>query len=166
MALDLGTKENMERCNSSMQLTRGADYAIRVMIHLARIADEGRVSLPMLGEATGAPDSFLSKVLQSLTKAQLVASQRGPAGGFQISDRGRHASMRDVIEAIDGPLSLNVCLSDHRSCFRKGWCPAHPVWVKAQAALLEVLTSSRIADLAVEADRRLPIFVDQRTGTD
>jgi Rrf2 family protein len=93
----------MERCHSSMQLTRAADYAVRVMIHLAKTPRGTRMSLPVLAGATGAPESFLSKVLQSLTRARLITSQRGPAGGFQMSAPGRQASMREVIEAIDGP---------------------------------------------------------------
>jgi len=131
-----------------MQLTRAADYAVRVMIHLATVTHGERNSLPAISAATGAPDSFLSKVLQTLTRARLISSRRGPAGGFEISERGRQASMRDVIEAVDGPMCLNVCLSEVRSCPRKGWCPAHPVWVNAQGAMLEVLSRAMIADLA------------------
>jgi Rrf2 family protein len=131
-----------------MQLTRAADYAVRVMIHLAKMPRGTRSSLPMLAAATGAPDSFLSKVLQSLTRARLVTSHRGPAGGFQMSAPGRQASMRAVVEAIDGPMSLNVCLGNDQACPRKLRCPAHPVWVKAQEALLDVLNQARITDLA------------------
>jgi Rrf2 family protein len=138
----------MERCYSSMQLTRAADYAIRVMIHLAKTPRGTRVSLPVLAAATGAPDSFLSKVLQSLTRARLVTSQRGPTGGFQMSAPGGQASMREVIEAIDGPMNLNVCLGDNQGCPRRLWCPAHPVWVKAQEALLDVLSEARITDIS------------------
>src|SRR5215469_5615362 len=100
----------MDRCNSSMQLTRAADYAVRVMIHLSTAGRGERVSLPEIGAATGAPDSFLSKVLQALTKAHLISSRRGPTGGFEISVQGRRASMRDVIEAVDGRICLNVCM--------------------------------------------------------
>lgn len=131
-----------------MQLTRAADYAVRVMIHLAKTARGTRVSLPVLATATGVPDSFLSKVLQSLARAHLVTSRRGPAGGFQISAPGRQASMREVIETIDGPINLNVCLANNQACSRKPWCPAHPVWVKAQKAMLDVLNEARIMDVA------------------
>jgi Rrf2 family protein len=131
-----------------MQLTRAADYGVRVMIHLAGPAAEGRVSLPELAAAADAPESFLSKVLQALSHAGLISSRRGQAGGFQISERGRAASMLEVIEAIDGAICLNVCLVSGRSCHRKAQCPAHPVWAQAQMAMLDVLSRARIADLA------------------
>lgn len=145
-----GQGDSMSRSNSSMQLTRAADYAIRVMVHLAIQPPARRVLLPTLAQATGAPESFLSKVLQCLTHAKLINSRRGHAGGFSILPDGRSASMRAVIEAIDGPVHLNVCLIEARTCSRDSWCPAHPVWARAEQAMMEVLSSASIADLAAE----------------
>jgi Rrf2 family protein len=131
-----------------MQLTRAADYGVRVMIQLTAVTGNGRVSLPRLAHATGAPQSFLSKVLQSLTRAGLISSRRGQLGGFHITPRGAAASMRDVIEAIDGAICLNLCLVPGRSCARKPRCPAHPVWIEAQQAMMDVLSGATIASLA------------------
>ena len=144
----------MKRPNSSMQLTRAADYGVRVMIQLTALKGNGRVSLPELARATGAPESFLSKVLQSLARAGLISSRRGQLGGFHISQRGAAASMREVIEAIDGASCLNVCLIPGRSCSRKARCPAHPVWIEAQQAMMEVLSGATIASLAAPAGCR------------
>ena len=141
----------MKKTNSSMQLTRAADYAVRVMIHLAALPAHEREFLPALAYATDAPESFLSKVLQALSRARLITSQRGQSGGFAILPRGRKASMREVIEAIDGPLRLNVCLISARACGRSKWCPAHTVWVDAQRAMMDVLSGAVIADLALQA---------------
>ncbi len=131
-----------------MQLTRAADYGVRVMVALAGYPDGARVSLPELTRATGAPESFLSKVLQALSRSALISSRRGQGGGFEISQLGRGASIRTVIEAIDGPIVLNVCLADGKACKRAAWCPAHPVWADAQQAMLAVLESARIQELA------------------
>jgi Rrf2 family protein len=141
----------MKRPNSSMQLTRAADYAVRVMIQLAILPSDARVSLPSLAQATGAPESFLSKVLQALARAGFISSQRGQSGGFLITPRGRQTSMLEVIEAIDGVICLNVCLMHGRSCPRKAHCPAHPVWERAQQAMLQVLSGSSIAAMAAQA---------------
>jgi len=64
--------------------------------------------------------------------------------------------MLEVIEAIDGPICLNVCLVSGRSCHRKAHCPAHPVWAQAQLAMLEVLSGAKVADLASEAQPAAP----------
>jgi Rrf2 family protein len=134
-----------------MQLTRAADYAVRVMIHLAARPGNQRLLLSELSRATAAPESFLSKILQALTRGGLISSRRGHAGGFGILSRGRSASMREVIEAVDGPVCLNLCMLSGLSCERKTWCPAHPVWERAQRALLEVLESTSVAELAAQA---------------
>jgi Rrf2 family protein len=141
----------MKKCNSSMQLTRAADYGVRVMVHLATLSANERALLPALAAATEAPESFLSKVLQALSRAELISSWRGKSGGFAILPRGRQASMLEVIEAIEGPISLNVCLVSGKSCARKFRCPAHPVWVQAQQAMVDILTATAIAELASQS---------------
>lgn len=143
-------KSTPQRSNSSMQLTRAADYAVRVMVHLSTLPPRERALLPQLARATGTPESFLSKILQALTRAHLIASHRGQSGGFEILPRGRQATMRHVIEAVDGPIHLNVCLISPRSCGRSTWCPAHPVWQRAQQAMLDVLDEATVTQLAAQ----------------
>lgn len=138
----------MNRPNSSMQLTRAADYGVRVMIHLASPEWRGRHSLSALAKVADAPESFLSKVLQSLVRAGLIESRRGQTGGFEISRRGIEATIRTVIEAVDGPVRLNLCLLEGRPCHRSSWCAAHPVWARAQEAMFAVLDATSIAELA------------------
>jgi Rrf2 family protein len=150
----------MKASTSQLQLTRSADYAVRAMIHLATLPGAERTMLPALATAIEAPSSFLSKVLQALSHAGLISSRRGPVGGFAICPEGLRASIREVIEAVDGTIRLNVCLRSGRSCNRKSWCPAHVVWMRAQAAMLEVLDAAIVADLAAtvnaQAMRGLP----------
>ena len=139
---------------SPMQLTRGADYAVRALIHMAATPSGTRFMLPELAHLTGAPEDFLSKVLQALRHAGFIQSWRGRAGGFEILSAGRESTIRAVVEAIDGPLYLNVCVSRDGACGRKGVCPAHPVWARAQTAVLQVLSSKTIASLASETKPR------------
>ena len=149
----------MGQSSSTMQLTRAADYGVRVMIHLASLPDHQRTRLPALARATAAPQSFLSKVLQGLCRAGLIASRRGQSGGFEILPPGRRASISAVIEAVDGPICLNLCMNPEADCQRRSFCPAHPVWVRAQEALIKVLneaTVGRIGDCLLRpADQSL-----------
>jgi DNA-binding IscR family transcriptional regulator len=57
-------------------------------------------------------------------------------------------SLLEVVEAIEGPTQLNLCLPEGPNCSRKEWCGAHPVWAEAQAALVKVLGEASIAQLA------------------
>ncbi len=134
-----------------MQLTRAADYAVRVMIHLAGLPPSTRVSRSELSAAADCPEQFLSKVLQHLTRAGLMISHRGNTGGFELEASHRAATVLQVVEAIEGPIKLNICLTSDHGCNRQAWCPAHTIWAQAQRAMIEVLASANIADLARSA---------------
>jgi Rrf2 family protein len=134
-----------------MQLTRAADYAVRVMIHLFGQPPHTRASRAELAEAAECPEQFLSKVLQSLTRAGLVASHRGNTGGFELPVSRQEVTLLEVVEAIEGPVCLNLCLTADDDCIRQGWCPAHPVWADAQRAMLEILRAATIRELAQRA---------------
>jgi len=109
-----------------MQLTRAADYAVRVMIHMAGLPLGTTVRLRTLALAVTVPESFLAKVLQTLTRAGLVVSRRGPDGGFELVPSSMQASLLDVIDAIEGP---------------------------AQIAMLTVLSRDTLGELALRVDR-------------
>jgi Rrf2 family protein len=141
----------MAQSSSSMQLTRAADYAVRVTVHLATLPANERTVLPELARATGVPATFLSKVLQKLRDCGFVTSRRGQAGGFELLAAGRAATITQIIEAMDGPICLNLCLAHGESCNRKHFCPAHPVWIDAQKAMLGVLNNFTVTDLAIKA---------------
>ena len=138
----------MARINSSMQLTRAADYGVRVMIALACAPLGKRQSLTSLAKSADAPESFLSKVLQALVRAGFVDSRRGQAGGFEIAPSGGAATIRKIIEVIDGPVHLNICLLEGKPCHRHENCPAHPVWSRAQDAMFAVLDEISVNELA------------------
>jgi len=134
-----------------MQLTRAADYAVRVMIHLAGLPQGKRTRRTELADAAECPEQFLSKVLQGLTRAGLIVSHRGNTGGFELPDTHRSASLLEVVEAIEGPVRLNLCLHSDHACPRQEWCPAHPVWAEAQEAMAKVLEVACIDELARRA---------------
>jgi len=118
------------------------------MIHLASLPRGARPSHAELAAAVDCPRQFLSKVLQRLTRAGLIVSHRGKAGGFELLDSRRQASLLEVVEAVEGPLHLNRCLESAHSCERQRWCPAHSVWVEGQAALVKILRAATITELA------------------
>ncbi len=137
-----------------MQLTRAADYAVRVMVHLAGLPPGTRPSRAALAEAADVPEQFLSKVLQALSRARFISSHRGTAGGFELAANPNELTLLDVMEAIEGPTRLNTCLFPGRACERQSWCAAHLVWADAQRAMLAVLRRATIAQLAEQSAAR------------
>lgn len=137
-----------------MQITRAADYAVRVMVHLSSVRPGVRVQRSVLVEVSEAPESFLSKVLQRLVGSGLITSRRGGGGGFQLAVSPREISVLAVVEAIDGPIRLNLCVPGASGCERSLACAVHPVWMKAQDALTKILRKTTMIHLAREAQWR------------
>ena len=88
--------------------------------------------------------SFLAKIFQSLAKAGLVESTRGAAGGVALGRPANEISLRDIVEAVEGPMALNDCLLSDDPCENAEDCPVAPVWREAQDRLLTVLQSATL----------------------
>jgi Rrf2 family protein len=136
-----------------MQLTRAADYGVRVMIQLASAGEAARVSLSDLADAIQVSPAFLSKVLQRLVRAELIVSRRGKKGGFELLARGRGSSLLDILQALDGVPELNLCLMP-AGCDRKETCGAHPVWQAAQDRMRETLAAATLEQLVADSRAR------------
>src|SRR2546428_8172375 len=95
-----------------LQISRKIDYGLRAMIHLAGLPAGKIASLQDLSVTLHLPREFLAKILKILTAKGLVRSSRGAHGGYQLPCPARHISFVDVLEALECPLQLNVCL-DH-----------------------------------------------------
>ena len=118
------------------------------MTYLARFPEGHVASLRDIGQAQDIPESFLAKILQSLVHAGLAVSQRGARGGFALARPAGQITMRDVIEAVDGPISVNLCTLDPEDCQRSGDCEVHKAWLRAQEQLMDVLGGVTLQSLA------------------
>lgn len=131
-----------------MKLTRGGEYAIRGVLFLAH-QNDGKVSmLSAIAKAQDVPPRFLAKIFQALAKAGVVKSHRGAKGGFSLARPASEITIRDVVEAIEGPIHLNVCLIGEGECSRDKICPVHAIWEEAQDRMMSVLARANFADLA------------------
>lgn len=141
-----------------MKLTRGGEYGIRGVLYLAQ-QDNGKVSmLSAIAKAQEVPPRFLAKIFQALAKAGIVKSHRGAKGGFSLARMPADVTMKDVIEAIEGPIFLNVCLMSPGECNRDKICPMHTVWEEAQEKMMEVLDRANFAELA-KAERQAQLTI-------
>ncbi len=140
-----------------MKLTRGGEYGIRGVLYLAQ-QEDGKVNmLSAIAKAQDVPPRFLAKIFQALAKAGVVRSHRGAKGGFSLARPASEVSIRDVIEAVEGPIFLNVCLSGPGECTRDRICPMHAIWGDAQEKMMEVLGRANFADLA-KAEHRAELL--------
>jgi Rrf2 family protein len=131
-----------------MRLTRGADYALRIMIYMAGLPEGQRVGRAAIAAVTEVPEAYLAKILQHLVKARLIRSRPGVGGGFQASRAPANLSMLEVIEAVEGPASAMACIPDGSACDRSPWCGIRQVLNEAQNEVTRILRSASVAELA------------------
>ena len=130
-----------------MELTRKGEYAIRGIIYLAQ-QPPGRVSLiSEIAAASDVPQTFLAKIFQSFAKLGLVSSSRGTGGGFTLARPASAITLREVVEAVEGPIVPNRCLMGS-SCDRGGPCRVHAVWRTVQTEVINILDGVTIETLA------------------
>lgn len=125
-----------------MQITRQADYALRAMLYLARLDPNQRAATSQIAEDQEIPPSFLAKIISQLSIAGLIHTSRGARGGVSLARKPKDVSLLDVVEAIDGPITLNECTQDPSLCTFGDSCPIHEVWCETQADLVRKLSAS------------------------
>jgi Rrf2 family protein len=128
-----------------MQITRQADYALRAMIYLAKLDPTQRAATSQIAEEQRIPPSFLAKIISQLSIAGLIHTSRGARGGVSMARSPEEVSVLEVVEAIDGPISLNDCTGDPSDCPFGEDCPLRPLWCETQAELIDRLHKTNFA---------------------
>ncbi|MBV8055847.1 MAG: Rrf2 family transcriptional regulator [Deltaproteobacteria bacterium] len=132
---------------SLMQIPRKIEYALRAMIHLAD--NPGGVARgSIIARQEHIPKYYLEKVIRDLMKRGLVRARRGPGGGYQLARPPETVSFRDVIEAVEGPITLNVCVDGSSVCDLQPVCRMFRVWEEGQRVLLNVFSHTMLSEIA------------------
>jgi Rrf2 family protein len=133
-----------------MQVSRKIDYALRAMIFLTSQSERRPCSVAEISAREGIPKKFLEKIIQDLIHHGIVRSTRGAQGGYTLARAPETVTFKDVIEAIEGPVSLNVCVGDNGDrcdCSLLPSCTMLWVWREAQARVMEVFAKTTLADV-------------------
>ncbi len=130
-----------------MQIPRRVDYGLRAVIYLSNQDPERSCSIGEIAKHQGIPPKFLEKILQDLIHSGLVKSKRGVDGGHSLARQPQEISFQDVIEALAGPIAVNVCMDPHSACNHLSRCTMVGVWSEVQRKVTEIFTQTTLADL-------------------
>jgi len=135
-----------------LRLSKKADYALIAMKHLAVRGDRGPASSSAreIAELYDIPIELMAKVLQRLVRRGLLASQQGTRGGYLLARQPTQISVADVIQAIDGPVTVTACSTDEGQCEQFSKCNVRdPLW-RVRERILTALGECTIAELAAD----------------
>lgn len=130
--------------------SKACEYGIRATLFVAQQSkQERRVSIKEIAEEIDSPTAFTAKILQTLVRAGIVTSQKGPSGGFEISpDKINTIMLNEVVLAIDGERTAVGCVLGLQQCDELHPCPVHDQYVSIRADIQNMLYNTNIASLA------------------
>ncbi len=138
-----------------LQISRKIEYGLRAMVCLAAMPADVVVPFREIARRMNVPEDFLAKILKTLVSRGLVSSQRGSKGGYKLTRAPRQITFLQVIEAVEGPVTINLCSDGHDACRMSSACTMFGVWKRGQERMLEVYRSATLDQLAM-AELRMP----------
>ena len=152
-----------------LRMSRLTDYGTVVLAHLASASAE-RSSAAEVAALTGLGVPTVSKILKSLAKAGLVVSTRGARGGYQLSRKPELISAANVIDALEGPVSITECSATDSHCDFESVCNVGSAWQRINVAIRRALEDISLSDLLLSRSpvpqfqlSGLPITVEPKT---
>ena len=132
-----------------MRVSAKVDYALRAMLELASAG--GLVKGEQLAAAQGIPRKFLETILLQLRHEELVASQRGVEGGYQLGRPAAEISVADVIRAVEGPIATVRGVRPEEVEYAGSAAALQPLWLELRTAMRDVLERTTLAELVARA---------------
>lgn len=136
-----------------LKINRQTDYAVRVVLALAKAGAGARLSSGEIQRAMLIPPALMPRIVARLAHSDLVRTFPGREGGLMLPRPAAQITLRDVVEAFEGPILLSECLQvqGEDDCPFLSNCPVSPKWGRVQAAMLREMAAITFESLAQEA---------------
>lgn len=147
-----------------MDISRKTDYALRILSILAE-SEGNLLSVRTAADQVKVPYSFARSIQHGLAQAGIIESLRGVHGGMRLKVDPSEITIRQIVEAVQGPMVLNECTAPGGDCSRMSRCCYHPLWSGAQAVLRSYLDSVTLDDVVHRKQFPAvdPIFANRET---
>lgn len=130
-------------------LSNSSKYAINAVLYIAVNADEeNKLRVKEIAEALDVPSAFLAKLLQELSRKNVISSSRGPTGGFYLTEENRQLYLVEIVKHMDGLDKLDNCILGLKRCSNEKPCPVHYALQPLKTQFLHELRHNTIASFA------------------
>lgn len=131
-----------------IKINRQTDYAIRVVLALSRAISNTRMATAKIQEEMQIPHAFLQRIVANLARAGIIHTYPGREGGIQLARPAGEITLKDVIEAVEGPILVSECLLAHDLCPLNAPCPVRCYWRELQEKVKADLEAVNFMKLA------------------
>ncbi|MBC7321275.1 Rrf2 family transcriptional regulator [bacterium] len=131
----------------ALRLSTKARYGLRALISLARHYGEGPIMAKIIAKEEGISENYLEQIMELLRRSGVVRSVRGAQGGFILVKPPQDIKVKEIIDILEGPITLVDCLSSPGICEKSKNCPARILWEELKENITKFLESKTLADL-------------------
>ncbi len=131
--------------------SKATEYALRATIYIAqKSSEENKLGIEEISTAIDSPQSFTAKILQSLTRENVISAVRGPNGGFYISEKAKKQPARSILLAMGEDDVLERCVLGLKKCSETQPCPMHEEYKSIKQQLIKLFVTKTIYQLAAD----------------
>jgi Rrf2 family protein len=136
-----------------LKINRQTDYAVRVILALAKRGAGARLSTAEIQQEMLIPPALMIRIVARLARAGLVTTFPGRDGGLMLPRPASQITLRDVVEAFEGPILLSECMQvkGEDDCPFQSNCPVRSKWGRVQVAMMREMAAITFESLALEA---------------
>jgi FeS assembly SUF system regulator len=149
-----------------LRITKQTDYGIMLLARMASLPAGRILSARDAADWTGLSIPMASKILKSLSRANVVKSHRGVGGGYSLARPAEDTTLASVIRALEGPISIVECGSDAGSCDQESSCPVQVNWVRVNREVEQILERVPITDMVTPPVEGLLTLGGEMRGRD
>ena len=136
-----------------MKISTKGRYGLRILMDLALHESEKPRLIRDIAKSQQISDKYISRLVIALRKAGMIRSVRGVNGGFHIAMKPEEITLLDVIEVMEGPLSIVDCVSAPKKCVHSKDCAPREVWCKLNEDIRALMRQTTLADILASYDR-------------
>jgi Rrf2 family protein len=138
-----------------LELSSEGRYTLRALLYLAWIGE--RVTAQKISAEAHVPRRLLARILAKLAHAGLVESEQGRGGGSRLARPATQITLREAVEAVEGPFGVTRCIVEDRACGEGAPCALHEAWEEGQRTILEYLDTQTLEEFLTQTPSgRLP----------
>jgi Rrf2 family protein len=140
-------------------LSKSCKYAIRAVVYVAsKAGNNAKLGIKEIAKEIDAPEAFTAKILQSLTKHQIISSLKGPYGGFFIEEFQLQQPILNIVNAIDGLQAFTGCGLGLKFCSEKTPCPFHYEYKEVRTKMLNTFKETTVELLAANLEKGMALI--------
>ena len=137
-----------------MKISTKGRYGLRILVDLATHDAEKPRLIRDIAESQGISEKYISRLVIDLRKAKMIRSIRGVNGGFHLAKSPEDITLLDVLEAMEGPLSIVDCVHTPKKCDKNMNCAAREIWAGLNEGIRDLMRGVTLADVLTAYEKQ------------